>query len=208
MGVLDHRRKWQYVVRAAPNQCVDAFFAAFSGSGGLIAKADWSVSRTRGGAEAKYMGRKGIGAIGGMLSKTSSFEQDSAVGSTVTFEIDETIGDQTVCAMWLSYSGRAGVAGLLGVTSDARFIRPYMRAVSNHLRQIDPQVRVGKGLFGAPGADLESSPEEEGKRTAEWAEAVAVEPGEMWICPVCDYAKNPGGHIRCAQCRTEVGRPG
>lgn len=206
MGVLDHRRTWRYVVRAAPNQCTNAFTTAFSGSGGLIAKADWRVRRTRSGAVAVYKGRKGLGAIGGVLSRTSAHEQDTAVGSTVTFEIEESRAGQTVCAMWLSYSGRAGVAGLLGVTSDARFMRPYMRAVEGHLRQLDPNVKVGKGLFGGAAAELEPSPEEKRESDAEWAEAVAVEPGEIWTCPVCSYAKNPGGRVRCAQCRTEVGK--
>jgi hypothetical protein len=206
MGVLDHRRTWRYVVQASPNQCTGAFAAAFSGSGGLIMKADWRVSSTRNGAVAVYKGRKGLGAIGEVLSRTSAHEQDTAVGSTVTFEIEETRVGQTVCAMWLSYSGRAGVAGLLGVTSDARFMRPYMRAVEDHLRKIDPNLKVAKGMFGAAAVDPETSQGAERERDETWAEAVAVEPGEMWTCPVCSYAKNPGGRIRCAQCRVEVGK--
>jgi hypothetical protein len=206
MGVLDHRRTWRYVVRASPGQCTRAFTTAFSGSGGLVLKADWHVTLTRGGAVAKYKGRKGLGVVGEVLSRTSAHERNSAVGSTVTFEIEESRGGQTVCAMWLSYSGRAGVAGLLGFTSDARFMRPYMRAVEGHLRQVDPNLKLEKGLFGGTAAELESSPVAERQRDASWAEAVAVGPDEMWICPVCDYAKNPGGRIRCAQCRTEVGK--
>jgi hypothetical protein len=85
-------------------------------------------------------------------------------------------------------------------------MRPYMRAVEGHLREIDPSVKVGKGLFGGTAADPQPSSEEEAKKDAVWAGAVAVEPGEVWICPVCDYDKNPGGRIRCAQCRTEVGK--
>jgi hypothetical protein len=206
VGVLDHRRTWRYVVQAAPNQCINAFAAAFSGSGGLIVKADWRVSRKSNEAVAVYKGRKGLGSATGLFSRTSALEQDSAVGSTVTFKIEETRAGQTVCVMWLSYSGRAGVAGLLGFTSDARFMRPYMRAVADRLREIDPEVKVGKGLLGGSAVDLKASPEEEAEREDTWAQAVAVEPGEMWICPVCDYAKNPGGRIRCAQCRTEVGK--
>jgi hypothetical protein len=206
VGVLDHRRTWGYVVQATPNQCLNAFHAAFSGSGGLIAKADWRVSRSRSEAVAVYKGRKGLGSIGGLLSRTSALEHDSAVGSTVTFKIEESHGGQTACTMWLSSSGRAGVAGLLGVTSDARFMRPYMRAVADKLREIDPNARIEKGFSGPSTPDLRPSPEEKAERDATWAEAVAVEPGEMWICPVCDYAKNPGGRVRCAQCRTEVGK--
>lgn len=207
MGLLDHRRTWRYVVRAAPNQCIDAFFAAFSSSGGLIMKAEWKLSRTRGGATAVYKGRRGIGAMAGMLSKTTAIEQESAIGSTVTFEIEESRGGQVGCAMWLSSSGRAGVAGLLGFTSDARFIRPYMRAVEDRLRQIDPDLQIGKGLASAAVNIPEVTAEQEEKRKAEWAEAIAVKVGEMWTCPVCNYSKNPGGRFRCAQCRTEMGRP-
>ncbi|HEX7245802.1 MAG TPA: hypothetical protein VF245_09580 [Solirubrobacterales bacterium] len=202
---MDHRRTWRYAVKGTPNQCVDAFFAAFSGSGGLIAKADWQFSRRRNGAAAVYKGRKGLGALGGVLSKTSALEQSSAVGSTVNFEIEESKGEHVVCAMWLGSSGRAGVAGLLGVTSDARFIRPYMRAVEDRLRSVDPHLRVGKGLASATVEIPEATPEQEELRRAEWTEAVAAEPGEMWTCPVCGYAKNPGGRVRCAQCRTEIG---
>jgi hypothetical protein len=210
MGVLDHRRTWRYIVKAPPNQCIDGFTAAFSGSGGVIVKAEWRVSRRRGGATAVYKGRKGLGVLGGVLSRTAALEQDSALGSTVTFEIEETRGAHTACAMWLSSSGRAGVGGLFGLTSDARFIRVYMRAVMDQLRRLDPNVRVAKGLFGAEGDELASiapppSPQEEAQRKAEWAAAVTVEAGALWTCPVCTYAKNPSGRVRCAQCRTEVG---
>jgi hypothetical protein len=209
VGVLDHRRTWRYVVQAPPSQCVEAFSAAFTGRAGLIVKADWRVSRTRKGAVAVYEGRRGLGALGGVLSRTQALEQDSAVGSEVTFEVEESRGGHVVCSMWLSSSGRAGIGGLLGVTSDARFIRPYMRAVVDQLRRIDPNVKVAKGLFGAGGDDLDSivsTPPQEEKANAEWAAAVDVEPGQTWTCPVCDYAKNPSGRVRCAQCRTEIGR--
>jgi hypothetical protein len=107
-------------------------------------------------------------------------------------------------------SGRAGVGGLFGVTSDARFFRPYMRDVLAQLGRLDPNVHVAKGLFGAD-SDLDAiaplpTPEQEAQRKAAWAAAVAVDPNELWTCPVCDYAKNVSGRVRCAQCRTEGGR--
>jgi hypothetical protein len=145
--------------------------------------------------------------MAGMFSRISDQEQDSAVGSTITFEIEESRGGKVVAAMRLSSSGRAGVAGLLGFTSDARFIRPYMRAVEDRLRRIDPGLQVGKGLVVARVNTPEITAEQEEKQKAEWEEAVAVGPEEMWICPVCNYSKNPGGRVRCAQCRTEIGRP-
>lgn len=210
MGLLDHRRTWRYVVEAPPEQCITAFVNAFSGPGGALVKARWRITRSREGARATYEGRKGLGTLA-QLTRTGQMEMDSAVGSTVTFEIEELRGSRTVCAMWLSESGRAGLPGLLGVTSDARFFRPYMRDVLTQLSRIDPQVRVAKGLFGA-GGNLDAvaprpTPEQEAARQSEWAAAVAVAPNEHWTCPVCGHAKNPGGRVRCAQCRTEIGRP-
>ena len=75
---------------------------------------------------------------------------------------------------------------------------------------VDADVKVAKGLFGSESAGLDSiaplSPQEAAQRKADSAATVAVEAGASWTCPVCGYAKNPGGHVRCAQCRTEVGR--
>jgi hypothetical protein len=44
--------------------------------------------------------------------------------------------------MWLASSGRSGIAGLFGATSDAGFIRPYMQAVAGELRKLDPQTQI------------------------------------------------------------------
>lgn len=142
MGLLDHRRTWEYEVAASPEQCVAAFMRAFTGSGGLIAKANWDVARTSSGAVATYGGRKGLGALAGVMSRTSAHEQDTAVGSKVTFEAAPSPSGGAHCSMWLSFSGRAGVAGILGATADGRFIRPYMQAVADELRTIDPTLRV------------------------------------------------------------------
>jgi hypothetical protein len=142
MGLLDHRRDWCYEVSASPAECIRAFMAAFTGKGGLVAKARWSVRTTATSAVATYEGRKGIGAVGGILSKTSAQESDTAIGSQVSFNIDDSDGGKTRCSMSLTYSGRSGVAGLLGVTSDARFIRPYMQAVGDELLKLDPNSRI------------------------------------------------------------------
>lgn len=144
MGMLDHRRTWRYDVNASPSQCIEAFTRAFSGPGGLIAKANWRVNRKSNGAVAVYGGRKGLGALG-MMSRTAALEQDTALGSEVQFEIEKNSGNRTVCAMWLGSSGRAGVAGMVGVTSDARFIRPYMQAVQKEMLALDPSARVTTG---------------------------------------------------------------
>jgi hypothetical protein len=142
MGLLDHRRGWHYEVSASPAECIQAFAAAFNGKGGLIAKARWSIRATADSATATYEGRKGIGAVGGVVSKTSAQEADTALGSKVSFNIDSGDGTKTRCSMLLTYSGRSGVAGLLGATSDGRFIRPYMQAVADEMRKLDPNVRV------------------------------------------------------------------
>lgn len=142
MGILDHRRGWQYEVKAPPAACIRAFEAAFTGKGGLIAKARWTLKTSSNSATATYQGRKGLGSIGGILSQTGAQEADTAIGSEVSFNIDSTDGQTTRCSMWLKSSGRSGVAGLLGVTSDARFIRPYMQAVGEKLSELDPNTRI------------------------------------------------------------------
>jgi hypothetical protein len=142
MGLLDHRKTWHYEVAAQPRACIDAFVAAFTGKGGLISKARWDIRTGATSATATYQGRKGLGAIGGVLSKTAAQEADTAIGSRVSFEIHGTSGDRTQCSMSLTSSGRSGVAGVLGATSDARFIRPYMQAVSDHIRALDATAQI------------------------------------------------------------------
>ncbi|MGH3166269.1 MAG: hypothetical protein ACRDN0_10305 [Trebonia sp.] len=83
MGLLDHRRGWHYEVAAPPAECIRAFAVAFNGKGGLVAKARWSIRATKNAATATYEGRKGLGAVGGFVSKTSSQEADTAIGSQV-----------------------------------------------------------------------------------------------------------------------------
>jgi hypothetical protein len=142
MGLLDHRRDWHYEVSASPAECVRAFTVAFNGKGGLVSKARWSVRATANSATATYEGRKGIGAVGGILSKTAAQEADTAIGSKVSFNIDASDGGKTRCSMSLALSGRSGIAGLLGATSDARFIRPYMQAVGDEMLKLDPNAQV------------------------------------------------------------------
>jgi hypothetical protein len=91
---------------------------------------------------ATYEGRKGIAAIAGVLSQTSAQEADTAIGSQVSFKIEGSDGGRTHCSMWLASSGRSGIAGLFGATSDARVIRPYMQAVGGELLKLDPQTQV------------------------------------------------------------------
>jgi hypothetical protein len=142
MGILDHRRTWHYEVAASPAECIRAFTAAFQGKVRLGAQARWSVRAAADSATATYEGRAGMGAFVGALSKTSGQEAETAVGSQVSFKVEGGGGGRTQCSMWLASSGRSGIAGLFGVTSDARSIRPYMQAVARELLKLDPQAQI------------------------------------------------------------------
>jgi hypothetical protein len=137
VGLLDHKRTWRYRTRAAPEDCIQAFTEAFRG-GSVLAKGKWSISRTASGAVATYEGRGGV--IGGLsaLSERAMAEREGALGSEVSFEIEERGENGTVCAMWLRQHGT-----ILGAfTNDARFIRPHMRAVGKRLRELDPGLEI------------------------------------------------------------------
>jgi hypothetical protein len=138
-GLLDHRKTWRYRVAATSEDCVSGFITAFSGSGGLVLKAKWSVTRSPNGAVAVYEGRKGLAVLGTAFSETAQSEEQSAVGSEVRFEIEGTDNGRTICAMWL-----ASRASRIGFTMDGRFFRPYMRAVEDELRRVDPSLQVMK----------------------------------------------------------------
>lgn len=138
-SMLDHRKTWHYRVAASEAQCLRAFANAFSAGGGLLSRAKWDLRAGSDSAVATYQGRKGIIAAVTALSETASAEQEGAVGSEVKFEVVARDGDHVICAMWLaSYGSR------LGFTNDARFFRPYMRAVEDELRRLDPATQVVK----------------------------------------------------------------
>jgi hypothetical protein len=139
VGLLDHRKTWRYKVAASPEQCVRGFVGAFSGKGGVLLKAKWSVARTPKGAVAVYEGRKGFANFVTAFSETAQSEEQGAVGSEVQFEIEDQSNGSTICAMWL-----ASGATRLSFINDGRFFRPYMRAVEAQLRQVDPSLQVMK----------------------------------------------------------------
>jgi hypothetical protein len=139
VGILDHKKTWRYVASASPDQCIEGFVKAFSEGGGLLLRARWSVQRSATGAIARYEGRKGVAVLITAFSATSQAEEQGAKGSKVTFEIESTEHDRTVCAMWLSENSTR-----LGFTGDGRFFRPYMRAVETRLREFDPSLQVTK----------------------------------------------------------------
>jgi hypothetical protein len=137
MGLLDHQKTWRYKVAAPPERCISGFVAAFSGKGGVLLKAKWAVQRTPNGATAVYQGRGGVVGFASALSEMARSEEAGAAGSEVRFEIEQQSAGQTVCAMWLASSSTR-----LGFTNDARFFKPYMRAVEDQLRLIDPKLHV------------------------------------------------------------------
>lgn len=137
MGLLDHARTWRFTLDARPEECIDAFIVSFSG-GGLFALGKWKVQRTPDGAVATYGGRAGAFGALTALSQRASAEEASARGSQVSF-VTESGGRTTVCEMWLSEC-----ATKWGLTSDARFMRPAMRAVADRLAELDAGLVVVK----------------------------------------------------------------
>jgi hypothetical protein len=138
MGIFDHRKTWRFRVNGPPQDCVAAFTDAFSG-GAHIMKAKWDISRSGNGAVATYRGRAGVMKALTVLSSRASDEEAGAIGSQVTFEVEDIADGAATCAMWLSSGSKS-----IGFTADGRFFRPYMRAVEDHLRQIDPALQVAK----------------------------------------------------------------
>jgi hypothetical protein len=139
LNVFDHRKTWRYSVAAPPEACLRGFAQAFSGGGGVLLRANWEVSVEAGGAIATYLGRKGLVGLMTHISNASVNEEAGAVGSQVEFRIEAEDGGRTICAMWL-----ATKATTFALTNDARFFRPYMRAVEAKLRQLDPSTQVVK----------------------------------------------------------------
>lgn len=140
MALLDHRKTWQFDVTGTPQRCLEAFTSAFTGSkvGGFISL-KWDVSHSGGRTLATYRGRSGITKFLTMFSKQSTQEEQAAIGSQVTFEISDGQNGKTTCVMWLS-----SATTRLGFIADARFIRPYMRAVEGRLRQVDADLIVSR----------------------------------------------------------------
>ena len=142
MGMFDHRRQWHYVVAAEPRECLHAFANAFAGRHG-IANAKWKISTSATSAKAIYEGRAGaMAGIARVLSRDAAQEEDTAIGSEISFRVTKTEDGKSDCVMLLESAGRSGIGGMLGATSDARFIRPYMQAVAGELRLLDPNATV------------------------------------------------------------------
>lgn len=144
MGLRDHRRQWKYELTAEPSDCLKAFQQSFQGRRGLV-NSKWRVRQSASSATATYEGRAGaVAGIARILSSDAAQEEEQAIGSEVAFEVSRSANGRTECVMWLRSEGRSGIAGLMGATSDGRFIRPYMQSVTANLTQLDPSIRVSK----------------------------------------------------------------
>jgi hypothetical protein len=132
------RSTWKYGVGGTPEQCAEAFVDAFTSRGGIIAKGNWSVSRSGRGAVATYQGRAGLGAITGEGNGRQAKEMHSARGTKVKFEVEPGDPSRTRCRMRLESRGST-----FGFTSDARFFRPYLRRVEKNLRRLDASLETG-----------------------------------------------------------------
>jgi hypothetical protein len=152
MGLLDHRRTWQFEVKAAPKPCADAFVTAMTQSKGALSlrKANWTV---RSGSDpaaaallvATYKSRGGIGAVVTPLSEQATLTHQAAKGSALSFRVHPkgpgSAKDTTTCSLWLSGYGTRFVFFI----ADAPIFRSYMAEVARALRELDSGLRLAKG---------------------------------------------------------------
>ncbi|MFG2052828.1 hypothetical protein ACGFI9_02255 [Micromonospora sp. NPDC048930] len=149
MGLMDHRKTWQFELKAAPDRCLTAFDVALNGRSAFsMRKARWDVRRTTSGAGlpaavGTYAGRDGAAALLMTFAGRSIAEDDqAAIGSEISFEVrahDRSTG-RTKCAMWLS---RRGVR-MVDFTAQAGFLRASMKDVASKLAELDSSVTVTK----------------------------------------------------------------
>ena len=142
MGLNDHRKQWNFVVKASPEACVGAFARAMDGKSVFSArKAKWEVSRQGKGAVATYKGRGGLVAAASVLSGRVADVEATAVGSRLQMEVTryDASGGVTECSLWLASRGTQH-----GLTVDAGFFRSYMNEVESALRALDPGLRATK----------------------------------------------------------------
>lgn len=147
MGIFDHRRTWDFQLRATPDACANAFATALGSRTGMIMGSKWnvSVSKTDGklpSGTATYAGRGGL--IGGVsqLSQTAMSENSAALGSQMSFAVTrhETKSGTSACSIQMTRTGSI----LIFFTADARFFRAAMNRVASELRKLDPGLAVTK----------------------------------------------------------------
>lgn len=145
MGMFDHSKTWRFRLASDPQACVTAFEQGMTNQSSMkLTKTNWTVRRTTSGsglpaAVATYDGRGGAAAALTSMTRTGSAEESRALGSQVTFEVEEASADGTTCAMWLNAGSRT-----LGFQNDGRFFRSAMKGIERQLRQLDPSLKVLK----------------------------------------------------------------
>lgn len=152
MGLLDHRRQWQFSLNATDKQCFEAFTHAMTKTGAKFFAAKWGVEQDTASINseeqpwparvATYQGRAGVNKV---LSSVGKDDMEQAmIGSQIIFAVNpKASGGKTECTMWLShyktlYFGLGGIAG-------ADCFRSYMHDVEKQLRALDPALTVSKG---------------------------------------------------------------
>lgn len=144
MGILDHRKQWDFMVAASVEQCESAFQRALAGKAGTIRrmKARWSVTRAHDSQNGAHMIGvfEGLRGFAGAATALSDVAQ-SAKGSSIAFSAERGEGPRTRCSMWLkSSSGRFG-----GLSTDlAPVFKAYMGQVEKELRALDGNLALSK----------------------------------------------------------------
>ena len=143
MSLNDHRKSYEFHVRASAQECVSAFRSAMSGSGAWsLTGSKWEFIQRGSKTVAVYQGRSDLMQFTGMLAggrsgQVARNEAANAIGSQVEFEVAGTDNEgRTVCRMHLAEHGVSGMV----FTSDARFIRPAMQRVRKALKTLDPHM--------------------------------------------------------------------
>ncbi len=143
MGLQDHNKQWDFVVRAQPDACLAAFVGAMAGKSAFsMRKAKWDVSRAASRAVAEYRGRGGLVAGVSVLSQRVADAEGAAIGSKLEFKVStpDPASGRTNCSLWLAERRTQ-----LGFTADAGFLRSYMNEVEAALRALDSGLQVTKG---------------------------------------------------------------
>lgn len=147
MGLLDHKKQWQFELKASPDDCNRAFITAMSGGKLKFRKLHWTVSNGQSDAGnplvvATNQGRGQFAALATAMSKNGQAVETAGIGSQMSFEVadhDPKTG-MTRCALWMS-----NVYIQLGFfTAEAGYFRSYMNDVARNLAALDPNMRIAK----------------------------------------------------------------
>ncbi|MGB1583746.1 MAG: hypothetical protein ACPHCI_08145 [Solirubrobacterales bacterium] len=116
----DHRKTWKFELGASPAECIDLFAESFGMSVGMLRSANWDVEKRGSSAIATYVGRSGLGALADAKGR----------GAQVTFRVDSSSNEATVCSMRLTEYVTRGA-----FVEDVGIIRKYMQNVGDQFQQ-------------------------------------------------------------------------